>query len=77
VILATGSKETELPFMPFGGDVIGSTQALELTERPEKLVVVGGGYIGLELGHRLPQDGLQGRRCGSGSTPFCPAMTRS
>lgn len=50
VILATGSKETELPFMTFGGNVIGSTEALELTERPEKLVVVGGGYIGLELG---------------------------
>jgi len=50
VILATGSKETELPFMKFGGAVIGSTQALELTELPERLVVVGGGYIGLELG---------------------------
>lgn len=50
VILATGSKETELPFMPFGGPVIGSTGALELTELPEKLVVVGAGYIGLELG---------------------------
>ncbi|KAA5801069.1 dihydrolipoyl dehydrogenase [Alkalicaulis satelles] len=50
VILATGSKETELPFMPFGGKVIGSTQALELAELPEKLVVVGAGYIGLELG---------------------------
>jgi dihydrolipoamide dehydrogenase len=50
VILATGSKEVELPFMPFGGNVIGSTQALELTELPKDLVVVGGGYIGLELG---------------------------
>ncbi|MFW6300700.1 MAG: dihydrolipoyl dehydrogenase, partial [Oceanicaulis sp.] len=50
VILATGAKETELPFMPFGGAVIGSTGALELTEKPENLVVVGGGYIGLELG---------------------------
>lgn len=50
VILATGSKETELPFLPFGGPVIGSTEALELTELPEKLVVVGAGYIGLELG---------------------------
>ena len=50
VILATGSREVELPFMPFGGAVIGSTQALELTELPKDLVVVGGGYIGLELG---------------------------
>lgn len=50
VILATGSVEVELPFMPFGKSVIGSTQALDLKERPEKLVVVGAGYIGLELG---------------------------
>lgn len=50
VILANGASETELPFMPFGGPVIGSTGALELTERPDNLVVVGGGYIGLELG---------------------------
>ena len=50
VILATGSRETELPFMPFGGAVIGSTGALALTELPKKLVVVGAGYIGLELG---------------------------
>ncbi len=50
VILATGSKEVEIPSLPFGSAVIGSTQALELTELPEDLVVVGGGYIGLELG---------------------------
>ena len=50
VVLATGSVEVELPFMPFGDSVIGSTHALELTEKPEKLVVVGAGYIGLELG---------------------------
>ncbi|TRO95442.1 dihydrolipoyl dehydrogenase [Glycocaulis profundi] len=59
VILATGSKETELPFMKFGGKVIGSTQALELTERPEKLVVVGAGYIGLELGIAFRKMGSQ------------------
>ena len=50
VILANGARETELPFMPFGGPVIGSTDALALTDRPDNLVVVGGGYIGLELG---------------------------
>ena len=50
VILATGSKEVEIPSLPFGGAVMGSTQALELTELPDDLVVVGGGYIGLELG---------------------------
>ncbi|WGM48872.1 Dihydrolipoyl dehydrogenase [Brevundimonas sp. NIBR10] len=50
VILATGSEPVELPFLPFGGDVISSTEALSLDAVPNKLVVVGGGYIGLELG---------------------------
>jgi len=50
VILANGSVPTELPFMPFGGDVISSREALDLTEIPESMAVVGGGYIGLELG---------------------------
>ncbi len=40
----------ELPSLPFGGQVISSTEALALTEVPQKLAVVGGGYIGLELG---------------------------
>jgi dihydrolipoamide dehydrogenase len=50
IILATGSEPVELPFLPFGGDVISSTEALSLDAVPGKLVVVGGGYIGLELG---------------------------
>ncbi|MFN7236669.1 MAG: dihydrolipoyl dehydrogenase [Brevundimonas sp.] len=50
VILATGSEPVELPFLPFGGDVISSTEALSLNAVPGRLVVVGGGYIGLELG---------------------------
>ena len=51
VILANGSEETELPFLPFDGEtVISSTGALDLTELPEHLAVVGAGYIGLELG---------------------------
>ncbi len=50
VILATGSKPVELPFLPFGGKVISSTEALDLKQMPKKLVVVGAGYIGLELG---------------------------
>ena len=36
--------------LPFGGDVISSTEALSLPEIPKNLVVVGAGYIGLELG---------------------------
>lgn len=50
VILATGSVPVEIPGLPFGGDVISSTEALSLDKVPSKLVVIGGGYIGLELG---------------------------
>ena len=50
LLLATGSVELGLPGMPFGGRVISSTQALAPTTIPKKLVVVGAGYIGLELG---------------------------
>ncbi len=50
VILANGSLPVELPFVPFGGNVISSTEALALPTLPKKLVVVGAGYIGLELG---------------------------
>lgn len=50
LVIATGSVPTELPFMPFGGPVISSTEALSPAKLPKKLVVVGAGYIGLELG---------------------------
>jgi len=50
VVLATGSKEVELPFLPFGGKVMGSTEILDVDRLPKNLVVVGAGYIGLELG---------------------------
>lgn len=49
-IIATGSVPVELPFLPFGGRVLSSTEALALNEVPPSLAVVGGGYIGLELG---------------------------
>ena len=50
LLLATGSTEVALPGMPFGGRVISSTQALSPAAVPKQLVVVGAGYIGLELG---------------------------
>jgi dihydrolipoamide dehydrogenase len=50
VVIATGSEPVRLPALPFGGRVISSTEALALDRPPEKLVVVGAGYIGLELG---------------------------
>jgi len=53
LLLASGSQSVELPFMPFGDSVISSTEALSLTSVPERLVVIGAGYIGLELGTAL------------------------
>ncbi len=50
LLLATGSTPVELPSMPFGGNVVSSTEALAPTTLPAHLVVVGAGYIGLELG---------------------------
>ncbi|CDZ34985.1 Dihydrolipoyl dehydrogenase [Neorhizobium galegae bv. officinalis] len=50
IVIATGSAPVELPMLPFGGKVISSTGALSLAEVPERLAVVGAGYIGLELG---------------------------
>ncbi len=50
LLLATGSESVALPQLPFGGKVLSSTEALALTEVPRHLVVVGAGYIGLELG---------------------------
>lgn len=50
-IIATGSKPIELPFLPFDEKrILSSTGALSLTEVPKKMVVVGSGVIGVELG---------------------------
>lgn len=51
VILATGSVPSTLPGVEFDGErIVSSTEALEWDEVPEHLVVIGAGYIGLELG---------------------------
>ena len=51
VILATGSRCVELPDLPFDGErILDSTAALALRHVPRRLTVVGGGYIGVELG---------------------------
>ena len=51
ILLATGSEPTPLPFLPFDGKaIVDSTDALCFEKVPDHLVVVGGGYIGLELG---------------------------
>ncbi|KIP91823.1 dihydrolipoyl dehydrogenase [Pseudomonas fluorescens] len=50
LVLATGSTSVNLPILPIGGPIISSTEALTPTSVPKRLIVVGGGYIGLELG---------------------------
>ncbi|MEM9350459.1 MAG: dihydrolipoyl dehydrogenase [Pseudomonadota bacterium] len=50
IVIATGSAPVELSSIPFGDDVLSSTEALALQEVPKSLAVVGAGYIGLELG---------------------------
>ena len=51
VVIATGSKPTELPFIQVDKKrIITSTEALNLTEVPKHLILIGGGVIGLELG---------------------------
>lgn len=49
-IIATGSRPIELPNFKYSDRVLNSTGALALKEIPKKLVVIGGGYIGTELG---------------------------
>src|SRR5262249_41589031 len=51
IVVATGSLPIQIPGFTFDGKrVIDSTGALALTSVPKRMVVVGGGYIGLELG---------------------------
>lgn len=48
-ILATGSEPVRLPFLPQDPRIMDSTDALELPEVPKRLLVIGGGIIGLEM----------------------------
>ena len=51
IVIATGSEPASLPFIEVDEErIVTSTGALELTKIPKKLVVIGGGVIGLELG---------------------------
>lgn len=59
VIIATGSRPVEIPTFKFTDRVLNSTGALSLQEVPGKLVVIGGGYIGTELGSAYANLGSQ------------------
>ena len=58
VILAVGSVPVEIPSLQYSEDILSSTEALSLDELPENLAVVGGGYIGLELGNVFANFGV-------------------
>ncbi|NLZ10128.1 MAG: dihydrolipoyl dehydrogenase, partial [Alcaligenaceae bacterium] len=49
-IIAAGSQSVKLPFMPNDPRVVDSTGALQLRSIPKKMLIVGGGIIGLEMG---------------------------
>lgn len=58
-IIATGSRPIELPTFKYSNRVINSTGALNLPEIPKKLVIIGGGVIGVELGTAYANFGTQ------------------
>lgn len=59
LVLATGSTPSALPALPFDGErILDSTALLELTSLPQSLAVVGGGYVGLELGTAMAKLGV-------------------
>lgn len=58
IILATGARPNELPFLPIDGEtVISSTEAMLQTEQPDSLVIVGAGAIGVEFAYFYHQMG--------------------
>jgi dihydrolipoamide dehydrogenase len=58
IVIATGSRPIEIPGFSYADErVMDSTKALDLDHVPENLVVIGGGYIGLELGTMLAKVG--------------------
>ena len=59
-IISTGSEPTSIPGIEFDEEkIISSTGALSLSKLPKKMVVVGGGYIGLEMGSVWSRLGTQ------------------
>ena len=59
-IISTGSEPVSIPGMEFDEEkILSSTGALSLTKVPKKMIVVGGGYIGLEMGSVWSRLGTQ------------------
>jgi dihydrolipoamide dehydrogenase len=76
VIIATGSVPMAVPGIPFDGEIIlSSTELLALTDLPRSLVVVGAGYIGIELGTAMAKLGVDVTivEASERILPSCPA----
>jgi dihydrolipoamide dehydrogenase len=58
-IIAAGSRPVALKSFPFGQRILSSTEALNLPEIPQSLIVIGGGYIGIELGQTYAKLGTK------------------
>ena len=60
LVIATGSRPIEIPGYSYADDrILDSTKALALSEIPKRLAVIGGGYIGLEMGMMLSKLGSE------------------
>ncbi len=60
IVIATGSLPIQIPGFEYDGKrILDSTGALELDEIPEEMIVIGGGYIGLELGQTFQRLGTK------------------
>jgi dihydrolipoamide dehydrogenase len=57
LVIATGARAQSIASLPFGGDILSSTDVLALGAVPKRLCVVGGGYIGLEIGTAMAKLG--------------------
>ncbi|MFG6117367.1 dihydrolipoyl dehydrogenase [Halobacillus sp. MO56] len=58
-IIATGSKPINVTAFPFGERILSSEGALSLNEKPSSIAVIGGGYIGIELGTMFANFGTE------------------
>ncbi len=60
IMIATGSKPVELPELPFDHEaIIDSSDAVSADELPDSVIVIGGGYIGLEFGCIYSANGVE------------------
>ncbi|MES0491867.1 MAG: dihydrolipoyl dehydrogenase [Leptospirales bacterium] len=74
-IIATGSKPAHFPYAPLSESIMDSTMALQIKNIPKTLLVVGAGYIGLELGSVYANLGSEVTIVEAGDT-LLPAVDR-